>query len=126
MEHIHKLSFMFVRCSGDLIVHLLQGRRGRVSGSEVISCSHLFQYLCWNRLCVESVLSRGYVVSCCFKNDGTQDLFSFLAVGRKPSFAQRVFYLSTVLVPVGLFQLDTGMMLYRVDIDVHLKNNEDW
>ena len=41
----------------------------------------------------------------CFKNDDTQDLFSFLAVGRKPSFAQLVFNLSTVSVPVFLFRL---------------------
>ena len=40
------LSFMFVRYSGDLIVYLLQGERGRVSGSEVISYYNLFQYLC--------------------------------------------------------------------------------
>ena len=31
------LSFMFVRYSGDFIVHLLQGGRGRVSGSTNIS-----------------------------------------------------------------------------------------
>ena len=48
----------FCLYSGDLIVHLLQGGRGRVSGSEVISCYHLFQYLCWNRLCIESVSSK--------------------------------------------------------------------
>ena len=30
------LSFMFVRYSGDLIVHVLKGGRGRVSGYEVI------------------------------------------------------------------------------------------
>ena len=47
---------MFVRYFGDLIVHLWQGRRGRVSGSEVISCSHLFQYICWNRLCVDGLI----------------------------------------------------------------------
>ena len=56
------LSFMFVRYSGDLIVHLLQGGKGRFSGSDVISCSHLFQYLSCNWLCVESVSSSGYVV----------------------------------------------------------------
>ena len=59
IQRLHKLcpllSFMFDRYSGDLIVHLLQGGRDRVSGFDVISCSHLFQYLCWNRLCVESV-----------------------------------------------------------------------
>ena len=34
-----------------------------------------------------------------------QDLFSFLAVDRKPYFAQLVFNLSTVSVPVFLFRL---------------------
>ena len=38
-------------------------------------------------------------------NNGTQDLFSFLAVSRKPSFAQLVFNLSSVSAPVGLFRL---------------------
>ena len=50
----------------------------------------------------------------------------FLAVDRKPSFAQFVFNLSTVSVPVFLFQVDAGTMLYRVDSDVHLQINEDW
>ena len=55
-----------------------------------------------------------------------QNLFSFVAVGRKPSFAQLVFNRSTVSVPVCLFQVDTGTMLYLVDCDVHLQTNEDW
>ena len=46
IQRLHKLSpllsFMFVRYSGDLIVHLWHGGRTRVSGSEVISYSHLF------------------------------------------------------------------------------------
>ena len=45
---------MFVCCSGDLIVHLLWGWRGGIFGSEVISCSHPFQYF----LCECSVLIR--------------------------------------------------------------------
>ena len=61
-----------------------------------------------------------------FKDDGTQDLFSFLAVGRKSSFAQLVFILSTVSVPVCLFQVDAGTMLHRIDCDVHMQTNEDW
>ena len=65
-SNVSKLSllcpFMFVSYSVDLIVHLLQGGRGRVSGFEVILCCHIFQYICWNRLCVESVLFRVYVV----------------------------------------------------------------
>ena len=41
-------------------------------------------------------------------------------VGSQPSFAQLVFSLSTVSVPVCLFQVDAGTMLYCVDSDVHL------
>ena len=66
------------------------------------------------------------MVSCCFKNNGTQDLFSFLVVSWKPSFAQLVFNLSTVSFPVYLFQVDAGTLLYRGDCDVHMKSNEDW
>ena len=42
-----------------------------------------------------------------------------------PSFAQLVFNLSTVSVPVCLFQVYAGTMLYRCDCDVHLQTNED-
>ena len=56
-----------VRCSsGDLVVHLLQGRRGWISRSEVVSCSHLFQYFCWNWFRINTVSSRGYMSRCCF------------------------------------------------------------
>ena len=34
--------------------------------------------------------------------------------------------ISTVSVPVYLFQVDDGTMLYRFDSDVHLQTNEDW
>ena len=34
------------RCSSDLIVHLLHGGGGRVSGSDVILCSHNLPFLC--------------------------------------------------------------------------------
>ena len=50
-----------------------------------------------------------------------QYIFSFLAVARKPSFAQLLFYLSTVSVSVCLFQVDVGTMLYRIDSDAHLE-----
>ena len=47
-----------------------------------------------------------------------------LAVGRKPSFAQLVFNISTVS---GFpFQVDAETMLYWVDSDVNLQTNEDW
>ena len=41
------VSLMFL-CSGDLVVHLLQGGRGVITGSEIVSCCHLFQYFLWN------------------------------------------------------------------------------
>ena len=71
------VSSMFVCSSGDLVVHLLQGWRGWISRSEVVSCSHLFQYFRWNWFRINTVSSRGYMSRCCFQNDGTQDLFSF-------------------------------------------------
>ena len=48
-----------------------------------------------------------------------------MAVSRKTSFAQLVFNLSTVSVPVFLFQVDAGTMLYLGDCDVHLQTNEN-
>ena len=59
----------------------------------------------------------------------------FGEIGRKPSFSQLVFNLSTVSVPVFPFQVDAGTMLYLVDAgtmlylvdsDVNLQTNEDW
>ena len=52
--------------------------------------------------------------------------FSFLVVGRKTSFAQVVFNLSTVSAPVCPFQVDAGTMLCLGDSEVHLQTNEDW
>ena len=46
------------------------------------------------------------------------------SVGRR--FAQLVFNLSTVSVPVCLFQVDAGTMLYWGDCDIHLQTNEVW
>ena len=37
-----------------------------------------------------------------------------VGTGRKQCFAQLIFYLSTVSVPVYLFHVDAGTMLYRV------------
>ena len=63
VQRLHKLSplwsFMFVRYSGDLIVHLLQGGRGRVSASEVILCL-IFSNTSIGTV-FGSVSSRGYV-----------------------------------------------------------------
>ena len=81
VQCLHELSpcvsSMFVCSSGDLVVHLLQGGRGWISRSEVISCSHLFQYFRWNWFRINTVSSTGYMSRCCFQNDGAQDLFSF-------------------------------------------------
>ena len=49
----------------------------------------------------------------------------FLAVDRKPYFAHLFFYFSTVSVPVHLFQVDAGTMLYRVDSDANLQTTAD-
>ena len=56
------LSPMFGCCFGDVVVHLLHDGRGIISRSEVISCSHLFQYTCCDLLCIETVSIRGYMV----------------------------------------------------------------
>ena len=61
---------------------------------------------------------------CCFQNYGTQDLFSFLAVGWKPSFAQFLLYFLTISVPVGFLKVEAGTMRYRVEF--HLQTNDDW
>ena len=55
-----------------------------------------------------------------------EGMWCYAAVGRHPSFAQLVFKLSTASVPVCLFHVDAGTMLYRVDSDVHLQTNQDW
>ena len=67
VQCLHELSPcvspVFICSSGDLVVHLLQGGRGGISGSEVVSCSHPFQYFRWNRFRINTVLSeRVYVV----------------------------------------------------------------
>ena len=36
---------VFLRC---LVIHLWQGGRGVISRSEIVSCSHPFQYFQWN------------------------------------------------------------------------------
>ena len=95
------LSPMFIWCFGDLVVYLFQGRRGRISRSEIISCSHLFQYIWWDWLCIETVSSRVYMVWCCVQKDGTQDLFSLLAVGWKLSLSS---YLLTISAQLSFFK----------------------
>ena len=73
-----------------------------------------------------TVLSREYILKCCFPNDGTQDLFSLLLVCWKPSFAQFVLYLRTISVTVCLLLVEADTMGYRVHSEVHLKTNKDW
>ena len=91
VQCLHELSpcvsSMFVCSSGDLVAHLLQGGRGWISISEVVSCSHLFQYFRWNWFRINTVSSRGYMSRCCFQNDGTQDLFLLFG-----SLMEAVFY----------------------------------
>ena len=48
------------------------------------------------------------------------------ALRMKSSFAQLVFNLSTISVPVCPFHVEAGTMLYRIDYDVHLQTIEDW
>ena len=54
--------------------------------------------------------------------------FIFLDTNRvfQEEFVQLVINLSTVSVPVCLFQVDAGTMLYLGDCDIHLKTNEVW
>ena len=112
VQCLHELSPwfspMFVCCLGYVVVHLFQGGRGVISGSEVISCSHLFEYFRWDRLCINTVPSRGYMF--------------FFAVCLNPHFAQFVLHLLTISVPVCLLGGGAGTMSYRVD----LQTNGDW
>ena len=68
VQCLHELSpcvsSVFVCSSGDLVVHLLQGGRGWISRSEVVSCSHLFQYFRWNWFRINTVSSRGFGGDC--------------------------------------------------------------
>ena len=115
---------MFVRYSGDLIVH--SGRAGEVESLDLRSSRTL--------IFPNISVGTGSVLSRC-RPEGmwcdaalrimTRNIFSFLSVGRKPSFAQLVFHISTVSVTVCLFQVNAGTMLYWVDSDVHLQTNED-
>ena len=56
------LHFVCVDAVLDVIILSLQLRRDWISFTEVISSCHHIQYLCWNRLLVESVSSSGDVV----------------------------------------------------------------
>ena len=62
IQCLHELSpcvsSMFVCSSGDLVGHLFQGGRGGISRSEVVSCSHLFQYFCWNWFRINTGICR--------------------------------------------------------------------
>ena len=56
---------------------------------------------------------------CCFQNDGTQDLFSFLAVGWMGSLAHLVLNLLTISVPVVLLYVEAAAMTYKIYSVVH-------
>ena len=126
IQRIHNCLHFCLLCLFVILVisSFISGRAGEVESLDLRSSRALiFSNICFG---TGSVLSRCRPEDmCCFKNDGTQYLFSLLAIDRKPSFAQLVFNLSTVSVPVCLFQIDAGTMLYRVDSDVHLQTNED-
>ena len=97
------ISPMFVCCSGDLIVHLLQRRRCGISGSEVVSCSHPFQYFHWNRICINTVLSRGYIFSSFWQFVGSRLLLSLSSISlRYRSHAIAFFKLKLVWWSLGL------------------------
>ena len=53
------VSPVFICSSGNLVVHLLQGGLGGISGSDVVSCSHPFHYFCWNWFRINTVSSIG-------------------------------------------------------------------
>ena len=55
------VSPVFICSSGDLAVHLLQGGRGGIARSDVVSCSHPFQYFHWNWFRINTVSSREYM-----------------------------------------------------------------
>ena len=79
---------MIVCCSGDHVVHLLQGGRGGISGSEVTRVLILSNISTGTG----SVLIRCRQEGICYvvmllQNDGTQDIFSFLAVLLEAVFA---------------------------------------
>ena len=111
VKRLHELSPcvspMFVCCSCDLVVHLLQGGRCGISRSGVILCSDIFPYFRCDPLCIKTVSSRGYtfMVWYWFQIDITHDLFSFSKwVGSRvaPSLSS---YLLTISVPVFLLRL---------------------
>ena len=100
---------MFVCYSGDLIVHLWQGGRGRVSGSEVISCSHLSNIS----------VGAGSVLSRC-RPEGMWCDVALRMMARK--IFSPFWQLGGIRL---LLNLSSISLLYRVDSDVHLQTNED-
>ena len=100
IQRLHKLSpllsFMFVRCSGNLIVHLWQGGVGSLD-------------LRSSRALIFSNISVGTFF-------GSQSDTVFC------SACQSLYCISPRLP----FQVDVGTMLYRGDCNIHLQTNEDW
>ena len=71
VQCLHELSpcvsSMLVCSSSDLVVHLLQGGRGWISRSEVVSCSHVFQYFCWNLFRINTCRPEGICRDAAFR-----------------------------------------------------------
>ena len=90
---------VFLRCSFVVLVisSFICCRAGAVGSLDL---RYYFQYFHWYRLCINTVSSRCYMPLWCVQNDGTHDLFAFLGVCWKPSFAQFILYLVTISVPV--------------------------
>ena len=57
---------VFLRCSFVVLVIssfiCCRAREVGSLGTEVISCSHYFQYFRWDRFCIDTVSSRGYML----------------------------------------------------------------
>ena len=108
-----------------VISSFISGRAGKVesSGSEVFSCSHVFQYLCWNQLCVDPVSSRWCVGVDAALIMMARKIFWQLVGSR---LLLRLSSISTVSVPVFLFRLMLERCCIGLISDVHLQTNEDW
>ena len=89
-----------VQCSCDLVVHLLQGGRGGISGSEVVLCSQPFQYFRWNRLCINTVSSRVYVELLLSELWYARSFFPFWQFVGSRLLLSLFLYLLTISVPV--------------------------
>ena len=105
------VSPVFICSSGDLVVHLLKGGRGGISGSEVVSFSHHFQYFRWNWFRINMVSSTGYaafrmmvhkIFSPFWQFDGSRLLLSLSSVSLRYRSQFAFFTLKLVRWGMGL------------------------